>query len=193
MARSLIVNGQEGGVETMAAEKEDIKHMEDQEIEKGGGKKETKKAKEGRGFNKLMLIIAPLAVIALAAGGYFGYSYLSGGKGKAGVSGGAAREEKGKTILVSFDPFVVNLSEPGRYLKVTMQFEIASESQQALVAEKVPILRDLIITLISNQTYEYFSSPEGKLQLKDEILLRTNQLFGKEMFRNLYFTDFVMQ
>ena len=74
-----------------------------------------------------------------------------------------------------------------------MQFEIAGEPRQEFIAEKVPILRDVIITLISSQSYEYASSPEGKSQLKDEILLRTNQIFGKEVFRNLYFTDFVMQ
>jgi len=141
----------------------------------------------------MLLIIAPIAVIALAAGGYFGYTFLSQGKGKASSHAGAAKGEKGKVVLFSVDPFVVNLSEPGRYLKVTMQFELAAEADQAPVNEKVPILRDAIITLIGNQTYEYAASAEGKLQLKDEILLRTNRIFGKEVFRNLYFTDFVMQ
>ena len=173
----------------MVDEKEDAKGGEDQEKEKGDGKKEGKKA--GKGFNKLLLLI-PVAVVALAAGGYYGYTLLSPGKGKAGMAGGSAGSEK-KAVLFSLDPFVVNLSEPGRYLKVTMQFEIAGEPRQEFITEKVPILRDVIITLISSQSYEYASSPEGKIQLKDEILLRTNQIFGKEVFRNLYFTDFVMQ
>ena len=39
------------------------------------------------------------------------------------------------------------------------------------------------------------ASPEGKFQLKDEILFRANQVMGgeKEAFKNLYFTEFVMQ
>ena len=177
----------------MADEKEDVKGGEEQEKEKGDEKKEGKRAgkKARKGFNKLLLLI-PVVVVALAAGGYFGYTLLSPGKGKAGTSGGSP-ENKQKAVLFSLDPFVVNLSEPGRYLKVTMQFELAGETHQEFIIEKVPILRDLIITLISSQTYEYASSPEGKSQLKDEILLRTNQIFGKEVFRNLYFTDFVMQ
>ncbi|MDA8178058.1 MAG: flagellar basal body-associated FliL family protein [Desulfobacteria bacterium] len=176
----------------MVDEKEDVKGGEGQEKEKGDGKKEGKQAgkKAGKGFNKLLLI--PVVVVALAAGGYYGYTLLSPGKGKAGMTGGSAGNEK-KAVLFSLDPFVVNLSEPGRYLKVTMQFELAGEPRQEVIVEKVPILRDVIITLISSQTYEYASSPEGKSQLKDEILLRTNQIFGKEVFRNLYFTDFVMQ
>jgi flagellar FliL protein len=175
----------------MADEKEAAKPAESGENEKGGEAKQG--GKKGGKSSRLLLIVAPIALIALAAGGYFGYTFLSQGKGKAAPQAGAAKEEKGKVILFSVDPFVVNLSEPGRYLKVTMQFELAAEAYQAPVTEKVPILRDVIITLIGNQTYEYAASTEGKLQLKDEILLRTNRIFGKEVFRNLYFTDFVMQ
>lgn len=173
----------------MVDEKEDPKGEEMPEDGTDAAKKEKKKG--GKRVNKL-LIIAPLVAVALGAGGYFGYAYLWAGKGKAGHAG-ASKDGKGKSVLFSMDPFVVNLSEPGRYLKVTMQFETDGESNQQVVTEKIPILRDVIITLISSQTYETASSPEGKLQLKDEILLRTNQVFGKEMFRNLYFTDFVMQ
>ena len=178
----------------MVDEKEDGKDGEGQEKEKGDGKKEGTQAgkKAGKGFNKLLLLI-PVIVVALAAGGYFAYTLLSPAKGKAGVAGVSAESEKKKVVLFSLDPFVVNLSEPGRYLKVTMQFEITGGQAPEFITEKVPILRDLIITLISSQPYEYASSPEGKTQLKDEILLRTNQIFGKEVFRNLYFTDFVMQ
>jgi flagellar FliL protein len=172
----------------MADEKEDVMDGEAPEKEKGDGKKDGKRPgkKAGKGFNKLLLLI-PVLVVGLAGGGYFGYKRLSHGKGTA-----AAAVAK-KAVLFSLDPFVVNLSEPGRYLKVTMQFELAGEQRQEVIVEKVPILRDAIITLISSQTYEYASSPEGKSQLKDDILLRTNQLFGKEVFRSLYFTDFVMQ
>ena len=150
-------------------------------------------APAGKKKSRLLLIIAPIAVIALAAGGYFGYTFLSHGKGKAAHAAKPAGKDGGKVVLFSVDPFVVNLSEPGRYLKVTMQFELSGEVDEKSVTEKVPILRDVIITLIGNQTYEYAASTEGKVQLKDEILLRTNRLFGKEVFRNLYFTDFVMQ
>jgi len=174
----------------MVDEKEAARDVEAPESEKGDGKKGGKKS--GKKGGKKILLIAPLAVIALAAGGYFGFAYMSKEKGSASAAG-SAKEGKAKSVLFSLEPFVVNLSEPGRYLKVTMQMEIAGESNQALASEKVPILRDTIITLISSQSYEYVSSPEGKLQLKDDILLRTNQIFGKEVFRELYFTEFVMQ
>ena len=177
----------------MAEEKEAAKPAEPEGAkgEKPGEAEAAAGKKEGKKKSRLLLIVAPIALIALAAGGYFGYTFLSHGKGKAAKA--ADKKKDAKVVLFPVDPFVVNLSEPGRYLKVTMQFETAGGVDDKSLAEKVPIIRDTIITLIGNQTYEYAASTEGKVQLKDEILLRTNRLFGKEVFRNLYFTDFVMQ
>jgi flagellar FliL protein len=176
----------------MAEEKETVKPAE---AEAGGNAEAGEKgaAAPSKKKSKLLLIVAPIALVALAAGGYFGYTFLSHGKGAAAAAAKKDPKKDGKVVLFSVDPFVVNLSEPGRYLKVTMQFELSGEVDEKAVTEKVPILRDVIITLIGNQTYDYAASTEGKVQLKDEILLRTNRLFGKEVFRNLYFTDFVMQ
>jgi flagellar FliL protein len=175
----------------MAEEKDAAKPAETNEAGKAEAGEKTEGA-PAKKKSRLLLIIAPIALVALAAGGYFGYTFLSHGKGKTETAKKDAKKDA-KVVLFSVDPFVVNLSEPGRYLKVTMQFELSGEIDEKSVTEKVPILRDVIITLIGNQTYDYAASTEGKVQLKDEILLRTNRLFGKEVFRNLYFTDFVMQ
>jgi len=74
-----------------------------------------------------------------------------------------------------------------------MQFELTDLVNQQVVTEKTPQLRDAIITLVSSKSAESVASPEGKLQLKDELLLRANQSVGKDIFKNLYFTEFVMQ
>ena len=170
----------------MAEEKETLE-MEGMDEEgapaKGGGKKST-----------LFIIIGVVALVVLGVGGYFGYTtFMSTGKEKSEKPVAEAVKKEAKVILFSMDPFVVNLSEPGRYLKVTMQFELSGEADEKSIPEKMPILRDVIITLIGNQTFEYAASSEGKIQLKEDILLRTNRIFGKEVFRNLYFTEFVMQ
>lgn len=141
------------------------------------------------GSKKMVIIIALAAVLAIA-GGFFTYTQLIA-KGKAGESN--KKEETKKTALIPLDPFVVNLAEQGRFLKVTMQLELSDATTQPIAMEKVPQLRDAIITLISSKSAEALSSPEGKIQLKDELLLRINQAAGKELFKNIYFTEFVMQ
>ncbi|MBA4374208.1 MAG: flagellar basal body protein FliL [Thermodesulfovibrio sp.] len=158
----------------MADEKPEGQEEKPQEAKKGGSKK--------------LLIIIAVAVIVLGAGGFFGYKKFFGHKAE-----GKEVKKEVKSVLISIEPFVVNLVEHGRYLKVTMQFEVADAANQPLVAEKMPNLRDTIITLLSSKSAESVSGPEGKLQLKDELLLRANQAVGKDVFKNLFFTDFVMQ
>lgn len=149
--------------------------------------KETKPARQG---SKNLIIVVLILLVALG-GGAAAYVLVF----NTGTAESRKEEKKNtKTALIALDPFVLNLSEHGRFLKVTMQLEIADAAQQQSVAEKIPQLRDAIITLVSSKSAESVSSPEGKFQLKDELLLRANQAIGKAvMFKNLYFTEFVMQ
>jgi len=135
--------------------------------------------------NKTLIIIIAVVCIVLGTGGYVGFTMLGGDGGE----GEAKKEEVSvKTSIISLDPFVLNLSDRGRYLKVTIQFEVTDEN-------KTPQLRDTIITLVSSKSLSSISSPEGKFQLKDELLFRANQIMGmdRDVMKNLYFSEFVMQ
>lgn len=159
--------------------------------EKDAGQAEEAKPEKGKKSSKALFLVIGIIVVALA-GGVGAFMLFSGGKKeKAEVK----HEEKKdvKTALVPLDAFVLNLAEQGRFLKVTMQFELADDAALPMVNEKVPQLRDAIITLVSSKSSDAVSSPEGKLQLKDELLIRANQSVGKDVFKNLYFTEFVMQ
>jgi len=142
--------------------------------------------------SKALILIIVIASVVLGAGGFVGYTLLAGKK-----PDNEAHEKKSdsKTSIIALDPFVLNLADHGRYLKVTIQFEISDESLHETVKTKTPQLRDTIITLVSSKSLNAISSPEGKFQLKDEVLFRANQVMGmeKDIFKNLYFTEFVMQ
>ncbi len=142
--------------------------------------------------NKKLLIIILAAVLVLGGGeGFAGYKMLSG-KGKAEGKEDHKKEGAEKTVLIGFDPFVVKLTEHGRYLKITMQVELSDAAQQQLVTDKVPNIRDAVIRLLSTKSAESVAEPQGKLQLEDELLPRTNQAVGEDVLKNLYFTEFVM-
>lgn len=169
----------------MADEREDF------QVETPEGKESRKK----RGNKKLIIIIVAASIV-LGAGGFAGYKlFASKSSGDAGQVENKQETTNSKTAIVALDPFVLNLSEYGRYLKVTIQLELTDKDNEEMVKEKIPQLRDTIITLVSSKSLGSISSPEGKFQLKDEILFRANQIMGleKEAFKNLYFTEFVMQ
>lgn len=142
--------------------------------------------------SKAILIIVVAISIVLGAGGFVGYKLL---KGMAEEAGPEERMHDEKTSIIALDPFVLKLADRGRYLKVAIQFVVTDMSLQTDVKAKTPQLRDTIITLVSSKSLNSISSPEGKFQLKDEVLFSANQIMGmdKEVFKNLYFTEFVMQ
>ncbi|MBI5057013.1 MAG: flagellar basal body-associated FliL family protein [Nitrospirae bacterium] len=167
----------------MAEEKDDIQVDTPEE-------KVTRK----KGGNKKLLIIIVAASIVLGAGGFAGYKLLAS-KGGGDHAAEKKDETHAKTAIVALDPFVLNLADHGRYLKVTVQLELSDKALEETVKDRTPQLRDTIITLVSSKSLSSIASPEGKFQLKDEILFRANQVMGaeKEIFKNLYFTEFVMQ
>ncbi|MDA8239506.1 MAG: flagellar basal body-associated FliL family protein [Nitrospiraceae bacterium] len=153
---------------------------------------EEKKPARKRNIKPVIIVVAAISVIVLfGIGGYMGYTKFAAAREKGKGAGEGKHTVSG--VMVPVDPFVVNLSDAGRYLKVTMQFEVGEGVDQNTVTAKMPQLRDAIITLISSKSADAVAGPEGKAQLKDEILLRANQAVGGDIFKNLYFTDFVMQ
>jgi flagellar FliL protein len=160
--------------------------------EKEEAQAEDEKPIKAKKSNKSLFILIGIIVVALA-GGIGVYSLLFSGKESKTSEAKHEKKEESKTALIALDSFVLNLAEQGRFLKVTMQFELADIANQPLVTEKTPQLRDAIITLVSSKSAEGLTSPEGKMQIKDELLLRANQAVGKDVFKNLYFTEFVMQ
>ena len=163
--------------------------------EKDEVQEETTGAPNKKG-NKMLIMIIVAVTVVLGAGGVIGYTLMSG-KGEHTETEAEKKEEKAKeaSVIFALDPFVLNLADHGRYLKVSIQFEISDESMQDFVKNKTPQLRDTIITLVSSKSLNSISSPEGKFQLKDEVLFRANQILGmeKDIFKNLFFTEFVMQ
>jgi len=162
----------------MVEEKEEVQPEKFEESKKGGKK------------NLIIIIIVVAVSLVLGVGGFIGYKILTDNGNDT-----HKKQTGGKTIIVGLDPFVLNLSDLGRYLKLSIQLEVSDETLQEAVKDKAPQLRDTIIMLVSSKSANSVSSPEGKFQLKDEILFRVNQVMGmdKDVFKNIYFTEFVMQ
>jgi len=162
-------------------------------------KKENQELEEKPKKSKKLLLIIIIVVVVLAGAGVGGFFFLKKGGGehkKAEATQKVEEEmpkEKEKTFLIQLDPFILNLSEPGRFVKLTIHLEVKNEKIQQYVNDRMPKIRDAIITLVSSKSADVLSTPEGKFQLKDELLLRVNQAIEKDFVKNIYFTEFVIQ
>jgi flagellar FliL protein len=115
-----------------------------------------------------------------------------------GHSGGHG-ESKGPVI----DPFVVNLADPNsrRYLRMNMKLEFTKpEENEPLLMDRMPQVRDAVLLLLSSKSSEQLLSPEGKTNLRKELIDQLNIVLTnkkikkvKKIVKNLYFTEFLIQ
>jgi flagellar FliL protein len=150
----------------------------------------------------LYIIIAVVALILLLIILFFVYLYIS----KSGILEKTSSKSKDKDIvettesigigpLFTFDTFIVNLADPSgsRYLRMTMDVEVDNNAVVEEMKTRQPQLRDMVISIASNKTYEDISTTRGKLAIKEEIIRRFNLILKSGKVRNIYFTEFVVQ
>ncbi|MBF0457059.1 MAG: flagellar basal body-associated FliL family protein [Nitrospirae bacterium] len=139
------------------------------------------------------IVIFAVIILVLAGGGYFAYSKFFAHR-EAGKEAAKEAEKKPKEqILIALEPLIVNLTDKNRFIKLSLQLEIGDKKYEPLLKEKMPLMRDAIIMLITSKSFEAISGPDGKMMLKDEMLARLNQALGKEVINNVYFTELMVQ
>lgn len=96
---------------------------------------------------------------------------------------------------VSLPKVMVNLADAAgdRYLTVGMDVELSSPDAAQEIQNQSAKIRDAIIILLSSKSYASLATAEGKLQLKNEVASRLNQILGTPRVVRIYFTEFVVQ
>jgi len=97
--------------------------------------------------------------------------------------------------LFSLETFIVNLAdqERSRYLRVTMDLELAKSTDAAVINDRLSQVRDSILMILPSRQFGEIASMEGKIALRDQIIARLNSLFNKKVVTNIFFTEFVVQ
>ena len=171
----------------------------DEDIEKEGEEK-AEGQEQSAGKFPLKWIIIGVVVLVLAGGGYVGWTMLNPQTEQTGVEGGQApHAEVVKEVAVGtmfdMDPFVVNLNEAGgkRYLKTKIEIEYVGDEVRLEMTNRLPQLRDVILLHLSSKTLDEIRTVDGKIELKNALIKRINQVLKQGKIRNLYFTQFVIQ
>ena len=187
------------------------------EKENESKEKATEGGTEKKSSKMLLIVIIAVLVLILVIGGVI-IALMSGGGEEAASSSnkeasahsdapaeehasseksGAHGEESLSEVGIMFpmEMFTVNLlSESGRrYLKVEMNLELEGEELAIELESKKPVLRDVIIRILSGKSLEEVSTIKGKEAVKEEILSDLNGRLKDGKIKNVYFTDFVVQ
>jgi len=97
--------------------------------------------------------------------------------------------------MFPLDGFTINLlSDSGRrYLKVTINLELKDEETAAELEAKSPVIRDIMIRVLTSKTLEEIATAKGKDKLKDQLVNQINLRLQDGEIKNVYFVEFVIQ
>ena len=159
---------------------------------------------EGGGKKKLIIIIAIVLVLLLAGGGaaiYFLFlkkpppAKEEQPNKQVEMVKPPEKEEVAIGPMVEIKEFIVNIiSEEGtHYVKASLTLELNDEAAQEEVDKRMPQIRDAVLMLIGNKTFEELQDLQGKKQLKAEIKSKINSFLKTGRVKHVYLTDFVVQ
>ncbi len=117
--------------------------------------------------------------------------------------------------MVNMSSKIINLSDPSgnKYIRLTVALEFNPDksqefpkggsdsgttptpyaSQLATINSRMPLMDDMVISILSSKTYEQLYTTDGKEALRKEILDTINNRLPELHLIAVYFTEFVVQ
>ena len=183
---------------------------------KGTTPEATAPEKKSGGFMKMLIAFAVIQIV-LAAGAFFVVKMVFLPKIQAGSAAPAAENKPNvKAVespkeIVLIDNLIVNPAGTNgtRYLSTSIGLEIEKngaggedkeESKEEgksgegdRMKKLTPVIRDILIAILSSRTLEELSSVEGKEAVRKEILEKIQLALGDIKLSRVYFVDYVLQ
>jgi len=158
-----------------------------------------KAAAPKKGINKLVLIGAVAAVVAL---GGSALAWVLVGK-KADAAHAENAEHKADTrkvpVFVDLDIFTVNLhgEDSDRFMQVKLVAEVKDQASGEVVKNMMPTVRNQILLLLGGKNVAEVSSREGKEKLAQELVIATNKTLegtgAEHAIEGINFTQLIIQ
>lgn len=151
--------------------------------------------------SKLPVVLLAALIAAAAAGGGVYFMTVRPDANAVAANREAKVTAKSPALYVKFDPpFVVNFEAKGmmRFLQVSIEAMTRDPATADLLKLHDPMLRNELLLLLANQSYDTLSTRAGKESLRQDALAAIARVIaaegGKaEKVEQIYFTSFVMQ
>ncbi|MEN6522775.1 MAG: flagellar basal body-associated FliL family protein [Anaerolineaceae bacterium] len=119
----------------------------------------------------------------------------------------------GEGVMINMSTKIINLADTSgrRYIRLTVVLEFApkisateevkkteeevdpNETLKADIDTRMPLMDDVVITMLSTKTYEELYTADGKEALRKEIMNAINARLPEFRVISVYFTEFVVQ
>ena len=144
--------------------------------------------------SRRMLWIGIGVLVLMLGGGGAGWYFMTGQAATAEAKEEEHEEEPAEVI--EFQPFVVNLADPGvsRFLRVSLSLVVRSHEAALALEDRVTQtrVRSGLLDLLSQQTSDVLVTPEGKAKLKQAILASATKA-AEQKVSDVYFSEFIVQ
>jgi len=153
------------------------------------------------GSKKKLIIIGVVVLVLLIGGGVAAFFLLKKEPPPEQVDPGLAVPVPELTQsadigpMVDIEEFIVNIisADSNHYVKASLTVELTNEEVREEVEKRMPQMRDAILLLLGNKTYEELQDLQGKRQLKAELMSKINSFLQTGKVKSVYFTNFVVQ
>jgi flagellar FliL protein len=97
--------------------------------------------------------------------------------------------------LLPVEDILVNVAETQgrRYFKTSLTLEMEGKDLPKEAEQRLPLLRGAVIDLFSTKTLDQLVQPTSRDSLRSEILQKLNGQVTAGQFRDVYFTEFLVQ
>jgi flagellar FliL protein len=104
------------------------------------------------------------------------------------------RKSRKQGALVPIESVIVNVAETQgrRFLKASLTLEM-DEGEVADVQPRVPVLRGAVIDVLAARNLDDLVAPNARGVIREEILETLNSKDEDLQFKDLYFTEFIVQ
>ncbi|MFA5626796.1 MAG: flagellar basal body-associated protein FliL [Thiohalomonadaceae bacterium] len=148
---------------------------------------------------KPLILYGVIAVLLLSLVGMGAFVFLGQkGNGQGEGTGNKIAETK-QAHYLDLRKMVVNFSpgSPVRYLQINLQVMSYDRNALKVVDTHLPAIRNDILLLLGSQSHDVVSTPEGKEQLRMDILAKIQHVLDANdkgaKVDAVYYTEFIMQ
>lgn len=133
----------------------------------------------------LILTVVVVLVVLLGISAYWVITLQADASEKTGLKAGPIYET---------EEFTVNMSNTlNHFIKARFALELSDNKALKELEEKMPMMRDKIIMVLSGQSLDTLSTLEGKEDLKRFLIKAINEILETGQVKEIYYQNIIFQ